>query len=222
MQPLDYLYTQMRLEGKGLTLPDRLTRLSTADDDVPLVLVARLANGAIKVFFDELLTAEMQEQLLIHTQALQFPLVEPIRQLLHSFGIRTQLGHFRTYLFPAHLSTTNVSVQQYPADDPKMRAFDFAGFVTPIFAIEQTGHIVSACVSVRENDQCGEAWVYTAPDYRRQGLARNVVTAWAQSLLDSGKIPFYSHKIDNRSSANLAQRLGLLPIFEELSIAREA
>ena len=29
MQPLDYLYAQMRLEAKGLTLPDRLTRLST-------------------------------------------------------------------------------------------------------------------------------------------------------------------------------------------------
>jgi hypothetical protein len=222
MQSLDYLYAQMRLEGKGLTPPDRLTRLPTADDDVPLVLVAQLADAAIKVFFGELLTAEIRAQLILHAQALQFPLVTPIRQVLHSHGIRTHLGHFRTYLFPTRVSTTDAPVQRYDADDPKIRAFDFAGFGTPIFAIEQTGEILSACVSVRENEQCGEAWVYTAPDYRHQGLARNVVTAWAQSLIVIGKIPFYSHKIDNRASAGLAHRLGLVPIFEEISLAREA
>jgi len=222
MQPLDYLYAQMRLEGKGLIVPDRLTRLPTADDDVPLVLVAQLADAAIKVFFGELLTAEIREQLILHAHALQFPLVTPIRQVLHSYSIRTQFGHFRTYLFPTHVSNTDAPVQQYRADDPKIRAFDFAGFGTPIFAIEQAGQLLSACVSVRENDQCGEAWVYTAADYRRQGLARNVVTAWAQSLIGVGKIPFYSHKIDNSGSAGLAQRLGLLPIFDEISITREA
>jgi hypothetical protein len=221
MQPLAYLYAQMRLEGKGLRPTDGLIRLPTADDDVPLVLVAQLTNGAIHVFFDELLTAEIRDQLVLHTQALQFPLVTPIIQILHSYGIRAHLGHFRTYLFPAHVSTTDTPVQQYRADDPKICAFDFAGFVTPIFAIERAGQILSACVSVRENEQCGEAWVYTAPEYRQQGLARNVVMAWAQNLIGAGKTPFYSHKIENHGSASLAQRLGLLPIFDEISIARE-
>jgi hypothetical protein len=221
MQPLDYLYAQMHLEGKGLAPPDRLTRLPTVEDDVPLVLVAQLADATTKVFFGELLTAVMQEQFILHVQALQFPLVTPIRQVLHAYGIRTQLGHFRTYLFPTHVSNTDAPIQEYRPDDLEIRAFDFAGFGTPIFAIEQAGQILSACVSVRENDQCGEAWVYTAPEYRHQGLARNVVTAWAQSLLGVGKIPFYSHKIDNHGSAGLAHRLGLVPIFEEISIARE-
>ena len=191
-----------------------------SDNDVPLVLVARLADEVVHVFFDELLTAEMREQLMVHTQALEFPLVTPITQVLHASGFRTEYGHFRTYLFPAHASNADVPVHQYPAEDPKIRAFDFAGFGTPIFAIEQAGETLSACVSVRENDRCGEAWVYTAPAYRQQGLARNVVTAWAQSLIRVGKTPFYSHKIDNRGSAGLAQRLGLQPIFDEISIAR--
>lgn len=222
MQPLDYLYAQMRLEGKGLTPPDRLTHLPTGEDDVPLVLVAQLMDAATKVFFGEALTAEMREQLILLASALQFPLVTPIRQALHAYGIPTHLGHFRTYLFPTHISAIDAPVQAYRADDPKIRAFDFAGFGTPIFAIEQAGQIRSACVSVLENDQCGEAWVYTAPEYRHQGLARNVVTAWAQSLIGGGKIPFYSHKIDNHGSAGLARRLGLVPIFEEISITREA
>jgi hypothetical protein len=222
MQPLDYLFVQMRLEGKGITPPDRLTSLPSADEDVPLMLVAQLADGLISVFFDERLTAEMCQQLRMQSDVLHFPLVTPITKILHASGILTEVGHFRTYVFPAHVAIPDESVHQYHADDPKIRAFDFAGFATPVFAIEHAGLIVSACVSVRENDQCGEAWVYTTPEYRNQGRAHNVVLAWAQSLINVGKIPFYSHKIDNHGSAGLARRLGLTPIFEEISIARAA
>ena len=225
MQSLDYFYAQLRLEGKGFVSPDRLTRLPAADEDVPLMLIVRLTDGNTKIFFDELLSAEIQDLLLTHTLTLQFPVVEPIRQMLHEHRVPTQLGHFRTYLFPAQVAPPDAPVQQYHqyrADDPKLRAFNFAGFATPVFAIEQVGQIVSACVSVRENDQCGEAWVYTATDHRRQGLARKIVAAWAQSLIGRGKTPFYSHKIDNHASASVAQRLRLLPIFESVSIAREA
>jgi hypothetical protein len=47
---------------------------------------------------------------------------------------------------------------------------------------------------------------------------KQVVRAWARSLLEAGKVPFYSHKIENRASANLARRLGLQPVFEEIAI----
>src|SRR5215510_15429154 len=43
---------------------------------------------------------------------------------------------------------------------------------------------------------------------------RKVVSAWAASLISTGKIPFYSHKTQNIASANLAKRLRLHPIFE--------
>jgi predicted GNAT family acetyltransferase len=73
---------------------------------------------------------------------------------------------------------------------------------------------------VREDKNCGEAWVYTDPQYRRKGLAKKVVSAWAYSLASMGKVPFYSHKIDNAASASLAGALQLQPVFEEISITQ--
>jgi hypothetical protein len=47
---------------------------------------------------------------------------------------------------------------------------------------------------------------------------KQVVRAWARSLLEAGKVPFYSYKIENRALAGLAWRLGLQPVFEEIAI----
>ena len=74
-------------------------------------------------------------------------------------------------------------------------------------------------MSVRENERCGEAWVYTDPPFRHLGLARQVISAWAQSMIAAGKVPFYSHKMTNIASANLANRLELQPVFEEIAIS---
>jgi predicted GNAT family acetyltransferase len=94
----------------------------------------------------------------------------------------------------------------------------FDSFTEDVFAIEQNGTLVSACVSTRENQECGEAWVYTIAEYRHRGCAQKVVKAWARSLMDAGKVPFYSHKMENEASASLARKLGLRPVFEEISI----
>jgi hypothetical protein len=53
-------------------------------------------------------------------------------------------------------------------------------------------------------------------------LAKKVVNAWARSLVNKGKIPFYSHNIDNLPSARLAEALELQPVFEEISISRKS
>lgn len=59
----------------------------------------------------------------------------------------------------------------------------------------------------------GQIWeiggVYTVPSHRRQGLAGKVVTAAVNTLLDQGKIPRYQVDESNRSSMNLADKLGL-------------
>jgi predicted GNAT family acetyltransferase len=73
---------------------------------------------------------------------------------------------------------------------------------------------------VREDESCGEAWVYTDPAYRRKGLAKKVASGWAHSLLSMGKVPFYSHKIENAASSSLAEALQLQPVFEEISITQ--
>jgi hypothetical protein len=45
-----------------------------------------------------------------------------------------------------------------------------------------------------------------------------VVSAWARSLMDARKIPFYSHEAGDELCTGLANRLGLEPVFEEISI----
>ena len=110
-------------------------------------------------------------------------------------------------------------VKLYPKSDIKIQAFYFDGFTEQVHAIERDGKIVSACVSAKENDHCGEAWVTTNENYRHQGLAQKVVSIWARDLMLTGKIPLYSHKITNLGSAKLAKRLGLEPVFEEIMIS---
>ena len=58
----------------------------------------------------------------------------------------------------------------------------------------------------------------TAPQYRRQGLAAQVVTAWAYEATQQGLVPFYSHALENAASAGVASKLGLIPMFEEINI----
>jgi len=41
-----------------------------------------------------------------------------------------------------------------------------------------------------------------------------------ERLMNAGKVPFYSHKVENVASASLARKLGLQPVFEEISIAQ--
>jgi predicted GNAT family acetyltransferase len=57
--------------------------------------------------------------------------------------------------------------------------------------------------------------VLTAPEQRGQGLALQVVSAWASSVLRDGKIPFYSHAVENIASYKVAVKLGLVHLFDE-------
>ncbi len=160
MNSLSYLHLQMELEGKGLINGNLMRQVEVVpDEDMPIMLIACLANQELIVYYDEAISPELQSDL--------------------AAGI----FHIK---FPEIVSLLNI--------------------------------IVSACVSIRENEKCGEAWVYTNPQYRHQGFAKKVVSTWARSLMDAGKVPFYSHKITNVASSSLARALGLQPVFEEISI----
>lgn len=90
-------------------------------------------------------------------------------------------------------------------------AFDaeVAGYGWTVYAVVRDGRVVSACVSSREDERAGEAWVQTLPDARGHGYARQATAAWAQALLDTGKVPFYSFSDDNVASAGVARSLGM-------------
>lgn len=221
MNPLDYLHLQLRLEGKEIIGDNLLRQVEVVpDEEVPLMLIAQLANENFVTYFDEDLELELRTELTKQVSKFTFPNVDPLSAFLQSGNITFEVGYYKTYIFPeSYTSFKDETAKCYSKHDPKVQAFGFDGFAESVYAIEPDDKIVSACVSTRENNSCGEAWVYTDPEYRNLGLAQKVVGAWAMSLISVGKVPFYSHKIQNIASANLAKHLELRPVFEEIVIS---
>jgi predicted GNAT family acetyltransferase len=219
MNPLDYLQLQLQLEGKGIVRDNLLRQVEVVPDEkVPLMLIARLADEdqALVHYFDESLQIEIRKELIKRVSEISFPTIDPLTNFLQHRDIAFECEHYKTYIFPKEYSFfKDENVKHYSKHDPKIEGFD----AERIHAIEQDDKIVSTCVSSRENEFCGEAWVYTLPQYRNRGYAQKVVSAWAASLMKAGKIPFYSHKIQNNASSHLAKRLGLQTVFEEAVIS---
>jgi len=220
MNPLAYLLLQMGLEGKGLVGEHTIRQVQVVPgEELPLVLLAQLADQKLVAYYSELLSSDLQTQLSICVSSIKFPEITPILDVLKSHHIQSDIGHYKTYLFLPQ-TAANPEVTCLSKDDPNLQTFGFDGFAEHVYAIERDSRILSACVSVREDKNCGEAWVYTDLEYRRQGLAKKVASAWAHSLMRIGKVPFYSHKIENDASASLAGALQLQPVFEEISITQ--
>lgn len=220
MEPIGFLHLQMRLEGREV-VQDRFIRQVeiVPGEDTPLMLIASLVNGNVVAYYDEALSANLQETLAARIAELIFPTIDPLLDILKTHDVPFEVGHYKTYVFPS-IPVNDMDVRCLSKDDSRVEAFGFDDFAEQVYLVERDGRVVSACVSARENETCGEAWVFTAPEYRHQGFAQKVVNAWARSLMSAGRIPFYSHKVDNRASAHLAGKIGLQPVFEEISITR--
>jgi RimJ/RimL family protein N-acetyltransferase len=220
MNPLTYLHLQMRLEWKELVNEHFMRQVEVVpDEEMPLMLIAQLENKELAVYYDEAISPDLQKELAANIFDIEYPKLDLLVNVLKSHNINYEVGDYKTYVFPLR-PVKDMSVICLAKPDPKVQAFGSDGFAENIYAIERDGSIVSACVSTRENERCGEAWVYTDVAYRNQGFAQKVVNTWAISLIEHGKVPFYSYKIENIASASLARKLGLQPVFEEISIAR--
>ena len=53
--------------------------------------------------------------------------------------------------------------------------------------------------------------MWTLPEFRRRGYARQVTAAWAHDIQQQDKVPFYSHRLSNLASQAVARSLGLIP-----------
>lgn len=220
MDPLAYLHLQMRLEGKEVVRGCLMRRVEAVPGEgMPLLLVAQLANAGVVVYYDENAPPELRKDLAANVSDLEFPQIAAMLNVLQAKNIQLEVGHYRTYIV-ASQPAEDPGVGRFSKHDPNVEAFGFDGFAETVYAIHHKGSLASACVSTRENRECGEAWVYTAPEHRHRGFARRVVNAWARSLMAAGKVPFYSHRIENDASASLARKLGLQPVFEEIAITQ--
>src|SRR5215212_1471470 len=220
MNSLGYLHLQMRLEGKQLIHEPFMRQVEVVpDEEMPLLLIAKLTDEEMVTYYDEAISPDLQKEVAEILPEIEFPEVDSLLHVLRSHNFRFEVGHYKTYVFHSQPSK-DMNVMCSSKHDPKIKTFGFEGFAENVYAMEQDDNIVSACVSIRENEQCGEAWVFTDPAYRNQGFAQKAVNAWAGSLIAVGKVPFYSHNIENTASANLARKLGLQMVFEEIAITQ--
>jgi hypothetical protein len=219
MKPMDFLKIQMELEGITLLDDVFITRLDPDVAEFPLVLFASTSDKQRLLCFDDKLSTELRNKLI--PDSLTSFKVESAIQLFDRYGIHTKTGNFRTYTFPDRVAASDFGIVKiFSQDDPKVAAYGFNGFPGEVYAVEQEGRIVSACVSSKQNLKSAEAWVFTHPEHRRKGFAEQVVTAWAGSLQRAGITPFYSHEVANTNSANLAGKLNLLHLFDETVIEK--
>ena len=220
MNSLTSLHLQLGLEGKEIIHEHFIRQLQVVpEEEMPLLLLAQLTDKEMVTYYEEDISPDVQKKVSAMIPEIEFPKIDPLLNVLRSQNIRFEVGHYKTYVFHSQPSTDRKVVCS-SKHDPKIKTFGFDGFAENVYAIEQDDRIVSACVSIREGEQCAEAWVYTDPAFRNQGLAQRVVRAWAGSLMEASKVPFYSHKIENTASANLARKLGLQLVFEELVITQ--
>lgn len=219
MKPIDFLQLQMELEGIKLRDETFITRLDPDIAEFPLMLFASTSDKQKLIYFDDTLSPDLANKL--SSSDLNSFNIESAIEIFATFGMNTKSGSFRTYTFPDNIVIADDrKVKIFNQEDPKVIAYGFNGMANEIYAIEEDGRIISACVSARQNSRSAEAWVFTDPDHRRKGFAKQVVMAWAVSLQRNDITPFYSHEVGNTNSANLAKRLNLLQIFDETVIER--
>ena len=78
------------------------------------------------------------------------------------------------------------------------------------YVVKVDGDPVSWAWSQDYDDQAAELAVMTSAPFVRRGYARQVASAWAASVIQAGKVAFYSHKIDNFASEALARSLRVI------------
>jgi hypothetical protein len=206
---------QLTLECKGVVEGDRLVRIPCAEpDDIPRVFIAQYDGGCASYvrhdvpvrIYERLVALPPEEAMRDH---------EAVKRLLAEDVPCDEVSRGKSYLFPDTLSH-----RDYPDAvrlGPESRAVleDFAQVLgkfverSPVFAVLAGGRVASMCVSSRENAVAAEAWVETRPEFRRRGFAGQVTAAWGHELVRRGKIPFYSHRVENTASESVARSLGL-------------
>ncbi len=211
----------MRLEGRGIKPNHLMTLIEPSDDEFPLVLIVQTSDGVGATYLSEAMSIELQREL-ESIKEVGFSGAEPIVNSLSSRGILSETNVYKTYIFPPRYANAEASIaKRLSKTDLRVKQFGFDKLAEQVYVVELNGQVISACVSVRQNSESAEAWVFTSPEHRRRGYAQLVVTAWAKDMIREGHVPFYSHKKENVASACVARKLGLIEVFEELTISRK-
>ena len=135
MNLLEYLHRQLRLEGKEIIAGDLLRQVEIVpDEEMPLMIIARLSNEDIVAYYDEALQPELYNELGKRIQDLAFPEISPLLEILGTQNISVDVGHYKTYVFPTHIVDTVDDVKCVSKHDLLIQAFGFGGFADSVYA----------------------------------------------------------------------------------------
>jgi hypothetical protein len=191
---------QLRLECKGVNAEGLLVRIPGRDpDDIPRCLALRHSAG-YRVLFRNDLAHLLREQIAALPPEVVFGDQQTIGAILAQDAPVEAIWAGRSYIFPSAPA---------PAEYPDVVRVERGGDARPVYAVHIAGQIVASCESAREDEAAAEAWVQTAPEFRRRGYARQVTAAWAHEIIRLGKIAFYSHSMNNLASQGVARSLRL-------------
>ncbi|MCU0522321.1 MAG: hypothetical protein MUF84_16700 [Anaerolineae bacterium] len=224
MTPDDYVAMQLRLECIGFDEDGRLIRIAGPDpDDLGRVYAYRHGDG-----FCLYVRADMPAALYRALQDLgaqaAFEDAAAVQAILAPDVPCDDVSQWRTYrLTSPDPGLRSGVITLTEAHQPLMDAYHPGTTLGkwPIYAVVtqdpgDVSAIRAACVSVRENDETAESYVYTDPAWRGRGLGRQVTAAWGAGVLARGKVPFYSYLMTNEASARLVQGLPSVYCFDSV------
>ena len=204
---------QMELECIGLDSEGLMVRIPGPDpDEIARFRVAQHAGG-YTLHFRHDVPRHVREDLAALPPEVAVQDQERVKAILSAHAPCEDAWVGQSYVFPEILSPSDYpdAVRLTRAHQGLLDAYHPGADAERrrMYAVITAGRIVSTCVSVRENRTAAEAYVFTDPAFRGRGYAGQVTAAWAHGLQREGKVPFYSHKQDNRASQAVARSLGL-------------
>ena len=190
----------IRLEMEdGVAPVGNVLPLSPRDPEgQPRVLVCRTSAGTLVFCRDDVPESPRQQILQLEDRA--YP-EDMMRQILVDNGLGGGVLRVRWYTMES--GSRGLA---YPDVEMTPR-----GFVIII-----NGQEVSRAWTTQESTRAIEVEVETDATYRGRGYARQVVAAWADWALTTGKVAFYSHLLSNDASAGVARSLGLTHLSDEV------
>jgi len=202
---------QLALECVGLNDLGFLERIPGPDpDDIARVYAFRDTNGC-SMFIRAEVPRSVKNQLLALDPEGAFEDKARVVGIFGNIDPCEEIRQWETYMLLDEPSPGEFpSVAQIPweiKDHDYQVSFSSSRV---IHVILQKGETVSSCISVRENDNSAECYVFTENGYRKRGYGRQVTASWAASIIRKRKIPFFSHARDNESSRMLAKSLSFL------------
>ncbi len=191
MKPVDLIQLQInldyQLDPQGYIVP------SPFSSEQAWYVVYHYGGGYAS-YFSQLLPPNVRQQLLSFGPVKTFSHLDEARRLISHLYLPCKGGEEPFWSGYFHHSPK-------ASDFPDVIQ-DGKGWI-----IKVDSQVASASFSARENKQSAEVYVETRPAFRRKGFGRQVVSAWAYHIIKVGAVPFYSYRIGNVPSANLARKL---------------